>query len=406
MSQSSAIASVTAALFHLLDNAGINVTTLSPNSVVTGSNAQVNLFLYGTEINSAFRNDPMPGSLQPGQPGPPPLALVLRYLVTAYGDNSIDFSVHEILGEAMLVLHDNAILNSSQISGLDPEAGLADQYEKIKITPLPLSLDDMSKLWTSFQSDYRLSVAYEVSVVLIESSKTAKTPLPVLKRGEDDRGATIVPSPAPSITGFRFPNQKPAANLGDTVTLLGEHLSGEGIKVRFKHPGLADAIELEPEENRSESELMVKIPAATDTAIVSTWPAGFYRVSLVVRLPDTPASTSQELPMPVSPEMVSLEPASIVASNGTATLDIDCKPQVRLDQQVELLFNNQSLAVQPFIIPADPDAATRLRFDIANPVARAEPYVLRLRVDGVDSIPVDFSGVTPKFADNQKLEIT
>ena len=103
MSQSSAIASVTAALFHLLDNAGINVTTLSPNNVNAGSNEQINLFLYATEINPAFRNDPMPGAVPPGRPGPPPLALVLRYLITAYGDNSIDFSVHEILGKAMLV---------------------------------------------------------------------------------------------------------------------------------------------------------------------------------------------------------------------------------------------------------------------------------------------------------------
>jgi hypothetical protein len=32
--------------------------------------------------------------------------------------------------------------------------------------------------------------------------------------------------------------------------------------------------------------------------------------------------------------------------------------------------------------------------------------VLRLRVDGVDSIPVDFSGDTPQFAADQKVAIT
>ena len=406
MSQSSAIASVTAALFHLLDNAGINVTTLSPNNVDAGSNEQINLFLYATEVNPAFRNDPMPGAVPPGRPGPPPLALVLRYLITAYGDNSIDFSVHEILGRAMLVLHDNAILSNTQISGLDPEAGLSDQYEKIKITPLPLSLDDMSKLWTSFQSDYRLSAAYEVSVVLIESGKAIKSPLPVLKRGEHDQGASVLSSPSPDISGFRFPDQKPAANLGDTITLLGENLSAEGIKVRFKHPKLTDPIELEPEASTSEFELLVKLPDAIDPGVVSEWPAGFYKVSLVVRLPDTPVWTSNVLSMPLSPEIATLNPTTIMESGGDAFVDIDCIPQVRLDQHIDLLFDGQAIAAEPFIIPPGPDAATSLQFLISNPVARTTPYVLRLRIDGVDSIPVDFSGETPRFADNQKLEVT
>lgn len=406
MSQSSAIASVTAALFHLLDNAGINVTTLAPNDVSAGSTAQINLFLYGTEVTPAFRNDPMPGALPPGQPGPPPLALTLKYLVTAYGDNSVDFSVHKILGEAMLVLHDNTILSNAQISGLNPDAGLPDQFEKIKITPLPLSLDDMSRLWSSFQSDYRLSAAYDVSVVLIESSKVIKTPLPVLKRGERDQGAKVVPSGAPAISGFRFPNQKPAANLGDTITMLGENLSGEGIKVRLKHPGFTVPVELEPEENSTESELMVKLPFASDPGVVSDWPAGFYGVSLVVRLPDTPVWTSNILSMPLAPEIIALNPTTIVASGGSTFVDVDCTPQVKLDQQVDLLFDGQALAVEPFIIPLDPDAPSSLQFPISNPVARTTPYVLRLRVDGVDSIPVDFSGETPEFADNQKLEIT
>ena len=406
MSQSSAIASVSAALFHLLDNAGLKVTTLSPNNVNAGSDAQINLFLYGTEVAPAFRNAPMPGALPPGQPGPPPLALVLKYLITAYGDNSIDFSVHKILGEAMLVLHDNAILSNIQISGLNPDAGLPDQFEKIKITPLPLGLDDMSKLWNSFQTDYRVSAAYEVSVVLIESSKVIKTPLPVLKRGERDQGASVLSSASPDISGFRFPNQKPAANLGDMITLLGENLSGEGVMVRFKHPKLTSPIEMEPEENSSEFELRVKIPDATEPGVASDWPAGFYKVSLVNRLPDTPVWISNILSMPLSPEIITLNPTTIVASGGSTFVDTDCTPQVKLDQQVDLLFDGQALAAEPFIIPLDPDAPSSLQFPINNPVARTTPYVLRLRVDGVDSIPVDFSGETPVFADNQKLEIT
>ncbi|MBT8058719.1 MAG: DUF4255 domain-containing protein, partial [Gammaproteobacteria bacterium] len=260
MSNSSAIGSVTAALFHLLSKAGVSVTTLPPDEVSAGSTDQLNLYLYGTEVHAAFRNEPMRGTVPPGQPGVPPLALVLRYLLTSYGDNE-DFSVHEAMGKGMLVFHDHPILNKSQIDGLVPDGQLTGQVEKIKITPIPMSLDDMSKLWTSFQTEYRLSAAYEVSVVLIESEKAAGAPLPVLRRGEEDQGATVLPSPAPQITGFRFPHSKPAANLGDTVTLLGEHLSGQGLAIRFEHPELEDPIELEPHEQVSAGELTFRIPA-------------------------------------------------------------------------------------------------------------------------------------------------
>ena len=58
------------------------------------------------------------------------------------------------------------------------------------------------------------------------------------------------------------------------------------------------------------------------------------------------------------------------------------------------------------VTPANPSALTTLTFTVDNAVAKPTPYVVRLRVDGSDSIPVDFSGDTPQFADNQKVAIT
>lgn len=404
MSQSSAIASVTAALFHLLDSQGIVTTTIPPNEVNAGASDQINLYLYGTEVNPAFRNEPMPGATLAGQSGPPPLALNLRYLISAYGDNN-DFSVHELMGQAMLVLHDNTILNQAQISGLVPDAGLADQIEKIKITPVPLSLDDMSKLWTSFQTEYRLSAAYEISVVLIESGKPINTPLPVIKRGDQDQGVTAVPSPSPSISGFRFANQKPAAELGDTVTVLGENLAGTGIKIRFEHPDLDNPIELDPGPGSSEFEITVVLPNLTDDPEAGDqWPAGFYSVSLVTKLPNTPAWASNKLSMPLSPMITSRNPSTAPA--GAISVDVECMPRIKTGQRVALIFANQSLSADTVNTPADKTLPTTLQFNITNTVARPTPYVLRLRINGVDSIPVDFSNPIPVFTDNQKLEIT
>ena len=81
-------------------------------------------------------------------------------------------------------------------------------------------------------------------------------------------------------------------------------------------------------------------------------------------------------------------------------------PQIIEDQRVALLFNDQIISPDVIGTPVDTTAPTELVFTVENAVARVAPYVLRLRVDGVDSIPVDFSGDTPQFADNQKVTIT
>ena len=56
-----------------------------------------------------------------------------------------------------------------------------------------------------------------------------------------------------------------------------------------------------------------------------------------------------------------------------------------------------------FVWRARPDAATSLTFQV--PDVEEGEYVLRLRVDGVDSIPVDFSGDLPQFDEAQKVII-
>ena len=47
---------------------------------------------------------------------------------------------------------------------------LAEQVEQIKITPQSLNTEEISRMWTAFQAHYRPTAAYQVSVVLIEST--------------------------------------------------------------------------------------------------------------------------------------------------------------------------------------------------------------------------------------------
>src|SRR5207248_492009 len=115
----------------------------------------------------------------------PPLALDLHYLLTAYAER--DFQAEILLGHAVQLLHETPILaqetirtalasvSSSKAAGaalaMLSASTLADQVEQIKISPEFLGMEEMSKLWSGLQTRSRLSVTYQVSMVLIEDRR-------------------------------------------------------------------------------------------------------------------------------------------------------------------------------------------------------------------------------------------
>jgi hypothetical protein len=408
MSSPTAIATVTAVLQHLLiqATAGANITTKPPSAARDGGNGnQLNLFLYATHIDPALSNMPLPGQVRNGESAAPPLPLVLYYLLTAYGANDDDIAGQGLLGQAMIALHDHPLLGTADIAGILPDSGVQNQIERLRISPAVLSLDDMSKLWSSFQTEYHLSTSYQVSVLVMESGRAATAPLPVLRRGEQDRGAQVTGAATPTLMGLVFPNDAPAARLGDAVTIKGAQLAADTLTARFQHPLLTDPIDLIPLAERKADEIQVRLPdQAADAAVGSKWPAGFYTLNLVVQRAGLPEWSTNTLAMPLAPRITSISP--VTAPAGSVTLTIECVPQVRPGQRVALVFGARTIAPQPFTQPADPNAPGSLTFQISDAAARPEPYVLRLRVDGVDSIPVDFSGATPQFSDDQKVTIT
>ena len=58
----------------------------------------------------------------------------------------------------MSCLHDRPLLDPSDISGALSGNDLASQIERVRLTPLPQSVEELSKLWTAIGSGYRLSV--------------------------------------------------------------------------------------------------------------------------------------------------------------------------------------------------------------------------------------------------------
>ena len=58
-------------------------------------------------------------------------------------------------------------------------SNLHEAVEQVRFSPLSLSLEDQSKLWSVFfQTPHAVSVAYQASVVLIESDEARSRPCP------------------------------------------------------------------------------------------------------------------------------------------------------------------------------------------------------------------------------------
>ncbi len=469
MSTSDAIAAVTATLVHILENdrlddrlgtidavpdTGAEVTTRPLDEAgqdIPAERGRINLFLYQTTINAAWRNMSIPHQTKPGELGHPPLALDLHYLLTAYGQNNGQHTDQRLLGLAMRILHDRAVLSPADIKnalGDSPPSHLDKQIERVRITPQPLSLDEMSKLWTIFQTQYRVSVTYQASVVLIESMRAVRTPVPVIRRGPKDEGVRSQPdltSPVPTITRIELPNKQPRLQFhtlpplpgqeekrpADKLTIYGRHLGEDKLQVQFMHALLSEPIVVEVEDNPNEdsstkaSTIERNIPPQPDgattritiklskTAEVAEFLPGFYRVAVIVTQTEEQAEGEPvKREKPTNQQSFSLAPRiTALALNPTKTqLSITCKPEVLWPtQSIFLLLGEHQIhpLKEPDPDPKNPIRLGTLKFDVTTlNLTPGREYLARLRIDGVDSLPVeDYEAKSLDFGDNQKVII-
>ena len=442
MSNSRAIAAVTATLRSLIER-GFDpardpnadpllqgtAVTMQPPDEARGANPpdrQLNLYLYQVMPNSSYRNADIPRQLRPGETGQPPLALNLYYLLTAYAVDDQQPVSHRILGRAMAVLNDHPLLGRREIETALPNTGLSEQFERVRLSLQPLALEDIFKLWSGFQTHYRLSAAYEATVVLIESTRPRSAPAPVLQRGQDDQGNSSVAGVSlPILKAIRLPRSQSSASLGDELLLIGENLEGlQSVRftaVNTRTNGVQPILLQAPAIQTSDEGIRVTLP--NDAAAGKLWSAGFYTVAALVSRGEQTWS-SNELPISLAPRILNIAPVNTVArdQDGNVTITITSRPNVRLarvddttmrfDQQVLLLLGNaRQIAPEPPPgpppAPATPPASSdQLQFVFHMDAVEAGQYLLRLRIDGVDSVPLDPVSETPKFDDAQRLEVT
>jgi hypothetical protein len=433
MSSALAIAAVTASLKDLLNDGlmdhdlstvgSFTVTAQPPDRIATGGAEAntLNLFLYQISPNSGWRNVGLPARDRDGaRIGSPPLAIDLHYLLSAYG--SQDLNAEVLLGYAMQVLHDTPVLTRQQLRtslatpapvdgallpgpfGTLSALDLADQVELIKLTPVFLNAEDLSKLWTAMQARYRPSMAYTVSVVLIQSEGSARAALPVLKRGPDDRGPVAKATPPAVLAAVRASRNalQPALRLGDDLVIEGSSLVGGPLRFECVRAGALRELIATPVDA---TRIAVHLPSvAEDASGMAGWAIGVYSVSLRLSEPGVPTRTTNAVAMALSP-LITVAPLSHAA--GTVNLTVTCTPRLRREQETgaRLLLGDREIAPSSTATPADPTQPTTLSF--AVPGVAAGQYVARLRVDGLDSLPISYGPTgKPAFDPQQTVTVT
>jgi hypothetical protein len=148
-----------------------SIVMASPGEIEANDDIRLSIFLYQVIENIHLKNQEMLIK-DPNVLTFPPIALDLYYLLTAYPSGVQDITErtreeHSILGKAIQIINDNALLTGSVLKG-----SLTRNDYDLHITLAPLSLDDMTKLWTTFPGKpFRSSICCLVTPVMIDSSR-------------------------------------------------------------------------------------------------------------------------------------------------------------------------------------------------------------------------------------------
>lgn len=239
MSASTAIGMVSESLRNLLVGKmtltpPVPVTILAPDE--TGGDRRINLFLYRIMENPTLKN--LDWQVKRGNSSlivPPPLSLNLYYLMTPYAQNDPQTGntrAHEILGEAMRVFHEHAVVPQNVLV-----PGLGTAREQIKIMLNPLDPDELGRVWSTFSQPFRLSVMYEVSVVQLELLSERPMSKRVERTGVPDIRAPFRPPVVEQLTPLAGP-------VGAQITVQGQHLAGWSASVSISGQKILDVATL------------------------------------------------------------------------------------------------------------------------------------------------------------------
>jgi hypothetical protein len=193
--------------------------------------------------------------------------------------------------------------------------------------------------------------------------------------------------------------------LGDDLLIGGLNLDTAGALSIVLDNSAAEAQSTLQPTPSGDGTVTVHVPSlAEDPNAMSEWAIGVYHVSGKVALPNLPPWSTNELPIALAPS-ISINPLN--AAPGNVNLAVNCSPRILPSQEAQtlLVFGSRTVAPTSIATPADPLQPTTLQFTI--PAVAAGEYLVRLRVQGIDSVPVVVTGSPPKleFDASQKVKV-
>ncbi len=421
MSNSLSIATVTEAFRSLLDAAadqsgvsGAIATKVRPTPLTNIGTpgglptSGVNVYLYQVSPNAAFRNADLPTRRQDGSVSQPSRsAYDLSYLLSFYGDEN-RFEPQMVMGSVVRKLHSESVLTPERMKeagnavtlvypSLTPNVEM--EVERVKLTLMPMALDELSKLWSVFfQVPYSLSLTCQASVVFVDGIEEARPALPVQSRNI-------------YVRTFRNPlieaifSQKSLSDpvlagqpivLGDILVLAGKQLRGEVNAVRL------DGMEVEPLDV---SDSQVKITLDEPPFPADSLRAGVHAVQVLQGIfMGTPPATHRGFESSASAFIlrptIAVSTTSIVTSvvNGVTwyetDLTIQFTPKVGVEQHVLLMLNefdppsNRAAYAYQYDITPNPLPPAPPLSSITTHIALSTPadFLVRVQVDGAESM--------------------
>jgi hypothetical protein len=418
MSNFLAIATVTAALSQTLraaietDVPGASVTTLRPDTAGGGIPAtRVNLYLYQVVPNAAWRNADLPTRQAGGQLAQrPQVALDLHYLLSFYGDEG-QLEPQRLLGSVVRTLHARPVLTRQMVRNTiaNPAffflaaSNLDEAIELVKFTPLSPSLEELSNLWSVFfQTAYTLSVAYQGTVVLIESEVTPRPTLPVRARN-----LYVVPFRRPIIEHVHAQAgaDQPIV-IDSTLVIHGQGLRGDLTSVRI---GGGEITPSSADITDTEISLPLSTLLASPPLSGAALRAGVQAVQVVHHLPmGTPPEPhrgveSNVAAMILRPTItVPVTVANVQGSGGaprSADVTVQVQPPIGGSQRLLLLLHEamaEAPAAYNFAVAARQTDVNAVTIPVSG--VRAGDYLVRVQVDGAESpLLVDTDPDSPTF---------
>ncbi|WP_267592926.1 DUF4255 domain-containing protein [Carbonactinospora thermoautotrophica] len=358
----------------------------------------ITVFLYQVTPNAALRNQDAPTRAADGAPlTRPAAALDLHYLISCYGEES-QLVPQRLLGSVVRSLHQEPVLSRRDIEDAQRQAyllgaDLAASPQRVRFTPTPMDVDELSKLWsTLFQTPYALSVVYQGTAVLLEGRQAPAAGKPVLRRT-----VTVTPTRQPLVdrvlsrragAGPGTPPAEGPVPRDHELVLVGSGLRGTGhVTAR-----LGDLTQ----EPAAVGDIQAVVP------VPEPLPPGVYPVQLVYGLRDGDEHRvveSNAVPFVRQPRIagpVRVE-SRVVTGGGlvSATLAVPLDLPVGDEQRARLLLDELDPPAgratrsyqftAPYPLGERPDPKT-----VRVPVERVQPakYLVRVQVDGAQS-PLD-----------------